>query len=89
MASASPAQAVKLLVNQISFSGTEDDVEAWIRKVEEARKWNFPKESFQNYTLQKMKLINNLQMPEHDRIQLTHGSISPETNPEMALVVNQ
>ncbi|XP_018405472.1 PREDICTED: uncharacterized protein LOC108781856 [Cyphomyrmex costatus] len=36
LASASPAQAVKLLANQISvFSGTEDDdVEVWIRKVE-------------------------------------------------------
>lgn len=142
MASASPAQAVKLLANQISvFSGTkDDDIEGWIRKVErvasihgvqdgvtllaasnklsknarewfdlddgqvndswsffknaiikkfkryipfhvlmqkvEARKWNFPKETFQDYALQKMKLMNNLQMPEHDRIQLIINGIN-------------
>lgn len=34
----------------------------------EARKWNFPKESFHDYALQKMKLMNNLQMPKQDRI---------------------
>lgn len=36
MATASTAQAVKLLANQIStFSGSEDDdIEVWIRKVE-------------------------------------------------------
>ncbi|KYM99954.1 hypothetical protein ALC62_09289 [Cyphomyrmex costatus] len=142
LASVSPAQAVKLLANQISvFSGTEDDdVEVWIRKVErvasihgvqdgvtllaasskltknarewfdlddgqindswfsfknaiikrfkryvpfhvlmqkvESRKWNFPKESFHDYVLQKMKLMNNLQLPDRDRIQLIINGIN-------------
>lgn len=42
----------------------------------EACKWNFTKESFHDYALQKIKLMNGLQMPEQDRIQLIINGIS-------------
>lgn len=38
-----------------------------IQKVE-ARRWNFPKESFQEYVMQKLKLLHPLQLSQSDNI---------------------
>ncbi|KYN05598.1 hypothetical protein ALC62_03469 [Cyphomyrmex costatus] len=46
-----------------------------LQKVEE-RRWNTQKESFHEYALQKLKLMNNLQLPEQDRIQLIINGIN-------------
>lgn len=42
----------------------------------DARKWNFLKESFQQYARQKLKLMHPLQLPERDCIQLLINGIS-------------
>jgi len=42
----------------------------------EARRWNFPKESFQEYANHKLKLMHSLQLPEQDKIQLLINGIN-------------
>ncbi|KYN17143.1 hypothetical protein ALC57_10582 [Trachymyrmex cornetzi] len=42
----------------------------------ENRKWNYSKESFQEYSMQKLKLMHTLSLPERDKIQLIINGIS-------------
>ncbi|KYN08832.1 hypothetical protein ALC57_19068 [Trachymyrmex cornetzi] len=42
----------------------------------EARKWNFDKESFQEYATHKLKLLHSLRLPEQDRVQILINGIN-------------
>lgn len=46
-----------------------------IQKVQ-ARRWNFGKETFQEYSTQKLKLMHPMQLPERDCVQLLIGGIN-------------
>ncbi|KYQ53606.1 hypothetical protein ALC60_00522 [Trachymyrmex zeteki] len=42
----------------------------------EARKWNFGKESFQEYAMHKLKLLHSLKLPEREKVQLIINGIN-------------
>ena len=41
----------------------------------DARKWNFSKESFQEYAMYKLKLLHILKLPERERVALVINGI--------------
>ncbi|KYM97844.1 hypothetical protein ALC62_11459 [Cyphomyrmex costatus] len=54
----------------------------------EARRWNYPKETFQDYALQKMKLMHAMRLPEQDQIQLLINGINSLSLRGMAAVLD-
>ncbi|XP_024880065.1 uncharacterized protein LOC112459926, partial [Temnothorax curvispinosus] len=54
----------------------------------EARRWNFPKEQFQDYTMDKLVLMKNLNLPEEDAIHLLINGIGSRSLREAAAVLH-
>ncbi|XP_024881129.1 uncharacterized protein LOC112460599, partial [Temnothorax curvispinosus] len=50
----------------------------------EARRWNFPKEQFQDYAMDKLELMKNLNLPEEDAIHLLINGIGSRSLRETA-----
>lgn len=57
-----------------------------LQKVE-ARKWNFIKETFHNYAMDKLILMKNLKLPERDAIHLLINGIGSRSLRELAAVL--
>lgn len=53
----------------------------------EARKWNFVKETFQDYAMEKLVLMKNLKLPERDTIHLLINEIDSRLLRELAVAL--